>query len=163
MKLLRYPVFSDAMNPNIGASFPLFPLSRFESGQTSIKRPREFTYFSYDDKKQLHPRSLASLKYYYPPFIATPGTSTPGLSLSNGFEDWIQADSSVDGHLDALLDTIEAHEDKLMGDGETPILDVRKQADFVTWRGMMTKVSTSQDVVWKCNADCFWQDHDSRV
>lgn len=121
-------------------SFALFPLSRFESGRTSIKRPREFTYFSYDDKKQLHPQSLVSLRYYYPPFIAAPGTSTPGISLSNGYEKWIKADDSADGHLDALLETVQAYEVQLMNDGMTPILDVKKAADFVTWRGMMTKV-----------------------
>lgn len=125
-------------------SFNLFPLSRFESGQTSIKRPREFTYFSYDEKKQLCPQSLASLRYYYPPFINAPGASTPGIPLSNGFQDWIKADSTVDGHLDSLLETIQAHEERLMSDGAMSVLDVRKPADLVTWRGMMTKVANAR-------------------
>lgn len=125
------------------ASFRLYPLSQFESGQTSIKRPRELTYFSYDEQKKLHPQSLESLRYYYPPFIEAPGTSTPGVSLSSGFEDWVKADDSIDGHLDALLETVQAHERQLMEDGVTPVEDVRTKADLVTWRGMMTKASRS--------------------
>lgn len=119
------------------ATFDLHPLSRFATGQTSIKRPTEFTCFSYDSQKQLHPGSLASLRYYYPPFIQSPGTSALGISLSNGFQDWIKVDQSVDGHLDALLETIQAHEESLMAEGKD---GVRVKADVVTWRGMMTKV-----------------------
>ena len=122
------------------ATFNIHPLSQFESGQTSIKRPRELTFFSYDDKKQLHTQSLASLRYYYPPFIQAPGTSTPGVSLSNGFRDWIKADDSADGHLDALLQTIQAHEQRLNDERGEPAEDTKVKADVVTWRGMMTKV-----------------------
>lgn len=121
------------------ATFDLHPLSRFATAQTSIKRPREFTYFSYDSQKRLHPGSLASLRYYYPPFIQSPGTSAPGISLSNGFQDWIRADQSIDGHLDALLETMRVYEEGLMEEGKEV---VRGQADVVTWRGMMTKVGS---------------------
>lgn len=122
------------------ATFNLFPLSRFESGQTSMKRPREFTYFSYDERKQLHTQSSASLRYYYPPFIQAPGTSAPGVSLTDGLQDWIKTDQSVDGHLDALLETIQAHEQRLIEDGATPVGNIRVKADIVSWRGMLTKV-----------------------
>lgn len=125
------------------ATFNLHPLSQFESGQTSIKRPRELTYFSYNNKKELHPQSLESLCYYYPPFIQAPGTSTPGISLSTGFHDWIKADDSVDGHLDALLETIQAHEQRLVDEGDVSGEDVKVKADIITWRGMMTKVRPS--------------------
>lgn len=147
------------------ATFSLYPLSRFESGQTSIKRPREFTFFSYDDKKQLHPQSLDSLRYYYPPFIQAPGTASPGISLSNGFQGWIKADDSIDGHLDALLETIQAHEERLLNDGLTTPGNVKTKADFVTWRGMMTKViHTSRS--WICVrvlTKIATAGHDSRV
>lgn len=122
------------------STFSLHPISQFESAQTSIKRPREFTYFSYDAEKNLHPQSLASLRYYYPPFIQAPGTSSPGISLSNGFQSWVKADQSIDGHLDALCATLQSHEEKLMADGSRPVEDVRTKADIITWRGMMTKV-----------------------
>ena len=120
------------------ATFNIYPLSRFESGQTSIKRPREFLYFSFDDEHELKPLSDESLRYYYPPFIQSPGASVPPIELSNGFEDWVKSDDSIDKHLDGLLETIQAHEEKLMKNGTKPE-DVKTKADIVTWRGMMTK------------------------
>lgn len=122
------------------ASFNILPLAQFEGGQTSIKRPREFTFFSYDDNKRLKPLSTESLRYYYPPFIQAPGTAPIGVSLSKGFDNWIKADDTVDGHLDALLATVQAHEEQLLIDGITKIEDIRTRSDFLTWRGMMTKV-----------------------
>lgn len=127
------------------AVFGFSSLAQFESGQTTIKRPRELTYFSFDDRKQLRPQSLESLRYYYPPFFQAPCTfapETPPINLSNGFQDWIKADDSVDGHLDALLETIQAHEEKLIRDGKTPVDEIKTKAEFITWRGMMTKVSS---------------------
>lgn len=116
------------------ATFPIQPLSRFAGASTTIKRPREFACFSYDDDRTLHTLSEASLKYYYPPFIDAPGESgqrRPPIDLSEGFDKFKQHDDKVDEHLDSLLETIAAHEEKT---GE------RVQADVVTWRGMMTKV-----------------------
>jgi hypothetical protein len=43
-------------------------------------------------------------------------------------------DDTADDHLDSLLKTIMAQEEKT---GE------RVEADFITWRGMMTKVGSS--------------------
>lgn len=124
-------------------TFPIFPLARFEQpGQTSIKRPREFLYFSFDENRDIHLQSEKSLRYYYPPFIETPGVPVPPVSLSEGFESWIRSDESIDHHLDGLLEAIQAHEADLRaqrgsGEGEK---DVRVKADVITWRGMMTKV-----------------------
>lgn len=57
-------------------SFQIYPLSRFEQkGQTSIRRPKEFLYFSFDDQHDLKVLSNESLRYYYPPFIEAPGVS----------------------------------------------------------------------------------------
>ena len=120
------------------ASFQIYPLSRFESGQTSIRRPRQFLQFSFDEEHKLQVFSEDSLRYYYPPFIEAPGVQIPSINLSKGFETWTKADNTVDGHLDALLETIQAHEESLLANGANPA-EVRSKADLVTWRGMMTK------------------------
>jgi len=120
-------------------SFPIFPLQRFEqAGQTSIKRPREFLYFSFDDNHDIHLQSDVSLRYYYPPFIETPGVPVQPVPLSNGFEGWIRSDESVDHHLDGLLEALRAHEADLSA--RVADEDFRVRADVVTWRGMVTKV-----------------------
>lgn len=114
------------------ASFNIQPLARFDGASTSIRRPRELTYFSYDDNRKLFPQSERSLQYYYPPFIASPsesGRAPP--DLSRGFETFKRHDDSIDEHLDSLLETIMLHEQK---EGQ------RTKSDIVTWRGIMTKV-----------------------
>jgi RAT1-interacting protein len=116
------------------ASFNIQPLTRFAGASTSIRRPRELTYFSYDDTRKLYPLSDQSLQYYYPPFIDCPsesGQGLPTIDLSRGFETFKKHDDSVDEHLDSLLETIMAHEQK---EGQ------RTRSDIVTWRGIMTKV-----------------------
>lgn len=116
------------------ATFNIHPLDRFAGASTSIRRPREFTYFSYDQNRKLYPLSDLSLKYYYPPFIDDPGESgqaRPRPNLSNGFDTFKQHDDKVDEHLDSLLETLMQHEQKT---GE------RVSSDIVTWRGVITKV-----------------------
>jgi RAT1-interacting protein len=66
----------------------------------------------------------SSIRYYYPP--------TLGADLSKGFDTFDKLDDTADDHLDSLLKTIMALEQK---DGK-PV-----EADIITWRGMMTKVS----------------------
>jgi hypothetical protein len=51
------------------ASFSIYPLSRFETGQTSIRRPRHFLQFSFNEKHEVQVGSEESLRFYYPPFI----------------------------------------------------------------------------------------------
>lgn len=51
--------------------------------------------------------------------------------LSEGFETFQQLDDTIDDHLDALLETLIAHE---QGKG------TKVDTDIITWRGMMTKV-----------------------
>lgn len=53
--------------------------------------------------------------------------------MSKGFDKFDKHDESVDEHLDGLLTTIAAHEKE-----EGKKID----ANVVTWRGMMTKVSS---------------------
>jgi RAT1-interacting protein len=66
----------------------------------------------------------SSIRYYYPP--------TLGADLSKGFDTFDQLDDTADDHLDSLLKTIMALEQK---EGKAV------EADIITWRGMMTKVS----------------------
>ena len=117
------------------ATFNIQPLSRFAGSATSIRRPREIAYFSFDDAHKLLPFSDASLSYYFPPFLDAPGDSKlrrDPIDLSIGFNSFIQRDdSAADEHLDGLLETLMEHEKRT---GE------RTKADVVTWRGMMTKV-----------------------
>lgn len=115
-------------------SFTIQPLARFAGASTSIRRPRELTYFSYDDNRKLHPLSDLSLQYYYPPFIDCPsesGQGQPTVDLSRGFETFKKHDDTVDEHLDSLLETIMAHE---QNEGQ------RTKSDIITWRGILTKV-----------------------
>lgn len=129
--------------------FPIYPLSRFEqAGQTTIRRPREFLYFSFNDNHDIRLFSNDSLRYYYPPFIEAPGVPVSPLELSKGFDSWIKGDDSIDNHLDGLLETILAHEESLTS-GDTNSEDVKTKADIITWRGMMTKVrlSTVQSLI----------------
>jgi RAT1-interacting protein len=65
----------------------------------------------------------SSIRYYYPPKL--------GADLSKGYDTFEKLDDTPDDHLDSLLKTIVAHEEKL---GKCVA------ADIVTWRGMMTKV-----------------------
>ncbi|KAK4179864.1 RAI1 like PD-XK nuclease-domain-containing protein [Triangularia setosa] len=92
--------------------------------QAPVKRPREFTCFSYDKYHNLR-LDDSSLKWYYPP----QAHELPA-NLSAGFDKFDKHDNSQDEHLDSLLTAIAHHEQQT---GEA--ID----AKFVTWRGMMTK------------------------
>ena len=93
-------------------------------GLTTMK---EIAFFSYDEKHEFH-LDERSLRYYYPPSI--------GADLCQGFDTFEQLDDTADDHLDGLLKTI---------------LDLEQRtgskctADFITWRGMMTKVNSNID------------------
>lgn len=120
--------------------FEIQPSSRFGGSSAAIRRPKvsvtdipiitsaivkfvkEIACFSYDDKHQFH-LDESSVRYYYPPRIPA--------DLSKGFEKFEQLDDTVDDHLDSLLKTIMALEEKT---------GAKLEADVVTWRGMMTKV-----------------------
>lgn len=84
---------------------------------------KEIACFSYDDKHEFH-LDERSLRYYYPPLI--------GTDLCKGFETFEQLDDTADDHLDGLLRTILELEQRTGS---------RCTADFITWRGMMTKVN----------------------
>jgi RAT1-interacting protein len=56
----------------------------------------------------------------------------PRFDLSRGLDTFVKYDENTDLHIDALLETIQAHETKCAE---------KIDADIVTWRGMMTKES----------------------
>lgn len=93
-----------------------FPVLLFTQSQ-------EIACFSYDDKHQFR-LDDSSIRYYWPP--------TLGADLARGFDTFEKLDDKADDHLDSLLKTIIAHEQEL---GKAV------EADLITWRGMMTKVS----------------------
>lgn len=86
-----------------------------------LTQHQEIACFSYDDKHQFH-LDESSLRYYYPPTI--------GADLCRGFDTFEKLDDTADDHLDSLLRTIQAYEES---HGKTEV-------DFITWRGMMTKI-----------------------
>ncbi|KAJ5718693.1 decapping endonuclease targeting mRNA [Penicillium malachiteum] len=121
-------------------SFDIEPVNRFGGSNTAIRRPKEVTCFSYDDKRQF---SLgdSSMQYYYPPNLPA--------DLNLGFDTFQKLNDTPDEHLDALLDSITALE-----------RDTEKKCDvdIITWRGMMTKIlAAPYDTMngFEMNATCF--------
>lgn len=110
------------------------------STNAAIRRPREITYFSYDNYHKYH-ANASSLRYYYPPSLPA--------DLNSGFSQFRNLDDTADDHLDSLLCTLIDHER-----AHAKKLD----ADLVTWRGMMTKIMTapfSHLDSWEMNATRF--------
>ncbi|KAK7935751.1 protein RAI1 [Apiospora marii] len=105
--------------------FDIQPIGRFAGESQPLKRPKEFTCFSYDDNHEFH-LGDSSLRWYYPADL--------GADLSQGFEFFDKHDDSQDEHLDSLLKAIVAHEQE-----EGKKID----AKIVTWRGMMTKIMST--------------------
>lgn len=97
---------------------------------------QEIAYFSYDDNHQLH-LDERSLRYYYPPVL--------GADLSKGFDTFQQIDDTADDHLDGLLSTIMALEQRN---------GTKCEADIITWRGMMTKVNGLRGTVDRVLTRC---------
>ncbi|KAH0548175.1 hypothetical protein GP486_008104 [Trichoglossum hirsutum] len=105
------------------ATFDIPPVHRFAGSSAAIRRPKEIACFSYDDQRRFH-LDESSLRYYYPARL--------GADLSRGFDAFEKLDDTADEHLDGLLSTIMALEKET---------GKQCEADFITWRGMMTKVS----------------------
>lgn len=103
--------------------FPVQPVNRFRGASASIKRPREVAHFSYDDNHEYR-EDESGISYYIPPPM--------GADLKEGFETFRHYEDEEDPHLDSLLKALLS---KQRREGSEKI-----QGDFVTWRGMMTKV-----------------------
>jgi RAT1-interacting protein len=107
--------------------FPIQPLNRFRGASASIKRPREIAHFSYDDNHEYRDDE-SSINYYVPPPM--------GADLKEGFNTFKHFEEKEDPHLDSLLRAL-VEKEKKAGD------QAKTKADFVTWRGMMTKVCSN--------------------
>ncbi|KAE8146415.1 HLA class III protein Dom3z [Aspergillus avenaceus] len=105
--------------------FDIQPIGRFYGSNTTIRRPKEITCFSYDDQHRFH-LGDSSLRYYYPPRLPA--------DLNRGFDSFQKLDDSSDEHLDALLETIMSLEQET---------GKQCEAEIITWRGMMTKILTA--------------------
>lgn len=103
----------------------LLPLHKSKDPWLILLR-QEFACFSYDDEHKFHLGDQC-MRWYYTPQL--------GADLSKGFETFVKHDDSVDEHLDSLLKTITAHEQKT---GQ------KIDAQVVTWRGCLTKVSGTE-------------------
>ncbi|KAF2755974.1 rai1 protein [Pseudovirgaria hyperparasitica] len=106
------------------STFDVIPIARFAGSSAAIKRPREIACFSYDSEHKFR-LDDSSINYYYPP--ALPADLNAGFETFNN----LREDQKGDEHIDSLLKTIMALEKK---EGK------KCEADFVTWRGMMTKI-----------------------
>ena len=114
-----------SMEPLETRRFSIHPLNRFQGASASIKRPREVAHFSYNDSHEYRDDE-SSINYYVPPPM--------GADLKEGFDTFKHYEDKEDPHLDSLLKALMHKEG---GDASAPKI----RADFVTWRGMMTKVS----------------------
>jgi len=102
--------------------FHIAPTVQYSTTPGTIKRPVEIACFSYDEQHEYHD-DARSMRYYYTPPMNVP--------LSAGFDTFRNLDVTEDEHLAALLRTLQSLERRTGGAVE---------ADFVTWRGMCTKV-----------------------
>ena len=121
-------------------TFPIHPISQFSKADVAVRRPREIAYFSYDEEHKYR-QDDSSLRYYYPPPLPA--------DLSKGFDNFRSLDDAGDDHLDGLLQALIHHE------GEKAY---KLDTDFITWRGMMTKIMIvpfSQLDSWEMNATRF--------
>ncbi|POS82722.1 hypothetical protein EPUL_004653 [Erysiphe pulchra] len=111
------------------------PISKFNGPKLTLKFPKEIACFSYDDEHQFR-LDDSSIKYYYTPSL--------GTDLCEGFENFQKLEDSGDEHLESLLKTLINLEQKT---GQ------KVEANFITWRGMMTKIRNechdiSRNNVW---------------
>lgn len=88
---------------------------QFERQSVLIDFFQEIACFSYDEKHEFY-LDERSLRYYYPPTI--------GANLSKGFDEFQQLDDTVDDHLDGLLRTIMALEERTNTKCEADIITV---------------------------------------
>ena len=102
--------------------FSIQPVNRFRGASATIKRPRQVAHFSYDDNHE-YQADESGISYYVPPPM--------GADLKEGFETFKHYEDKEDPHLDSLLRALVE---------EQPAKSEIK-VDFMTWRGMMTKVS----------------------
>ncbi|KAF1850909.1 RAI1-domain-containing protein [Cucurbitaria berberidis CBS 394.84] len=119
--------------------FSIQPLNRFRGASASIKRPREVAHFSYDNNHE-YQEDESGISYYIPPPL--------GADMKEGFESFRHYEDKEDPHLDSLLQALASRERQ---EGR----EKKAQGDFVTWRGMMTKVRTNSSQIMTAPFDNF--------
>lgn len=120
--------------------FHIHPVNQFSRADVAVRRPREIAWFSFDEE-HTYRQDDSSLRYYYQPTLPA--------DLSKGFETFRNLDDTADDHLDGLLQALVHYEGQKRAKLET---------DFVTWRGMMTKIMVtpfSNFDSWEMNATRF--------
>ncbi|KAK5098808.1 decapping endonuclease targeting mRNA [Lithohypha guttulata] len=121
-------------------TFSIHPINKFSNLDAAVRRPREITCFSFDEDHKYR-QDDSSLRYYYAPLLPA--------DLNKGFDSFRNLDDTADDHLDGLLQALIHYE------GEKK---AKLDTDFVTWRGMMTKIMIvpfSNLDSWEMNATMF--------
>ncbi|GJJ73685.1 RAT1-interacting protein [Entomortierella parvispora] len=131
---------------------PLYPLERFQVNCAPFRQPTEIGSFSYDEHRNFV-MDDSQLKYYFPPDLRTTN------NLSVNYEKYISRDSSVDEHIDALLDALMCIKiEEEQQHSSTPERPSITKADFICYRGMLTKIMCTpyaKNDAWEMGATLF--------
>ncbi|XP_063147310.1 decapping and exoribonuclease protein [Candoia aspera] len=123
---------SDSKDP---LTLPVTP-SLYDAPFPFYRRPAEMGHFSLDAKRCFH-GDARQLRYYAPP---PPEGPAPGFDLRDGYRDrYVRRDESVREGLEHLLRWIAQDRKQLQTEAQGRPLN----ADFVTWRGHLTKLLTT--------------------
>ncbi|KAH1182975.1 hypothetical protein KIL84_004467 [Mauremys mutica] len=102
------------------------------------RRPAEEGRFSLDAQRRYHP-DARQLRYFAPPPAERP---EPPFDLRHGYRDcYVRRDEGRREGLEHLLQWVAGNRDRLRAQGDAAGRPVN--ADFVTWRGHLTKVLTT--------------------
>ncbi|TFJ96382.1 Decapping and exoribonuclease protein [Platysternon megacephalum] len=102
------------------------------------RRPAEEGRFSLDAQRRYHP-DARQLRYFAPPPAERP---EPAFDLRHGYRDrYVRRDEGRREGLEHLLQWVAGNRDRLRAQGDAAGRPVN--ADFVTWRGHLTKVLTT--------------------
>lgn len=116
-------------------TLPVTP-SRYDAPFPFYRRPAEVGRFSLDAQRCYH-GDARQLRYYAPPPTEGP---CPGFDLRDGYRDrYVRRDDGVHEGLEHLLRWVVQNRKQLQSEDKgRPV-----NADFVTWRGHLTKVLTT--------------------
>ncbi|XP_060615503.2 decapping and exoribonuclease protein [Anolis sagrei] len=122
-------------DPKVPPTLPAGP-SRYDGPFPFYRRPSEMGHFSLDGQRCYH-GDARKLRYYAPPPIEGP---SPGFDLRDGYHDrYVRRDESVREGLEHLLRWVSQNRKLLQTEDKARPLN----ADFITWRGHLTKVLTT--------------------
>jgi RAT1-interacting protein len=102
------------------------------SPNAALKQPSEISSYSLDAQRQIHIDSTQELRYFYFPETLLPEC----YDLNQGHASWIKKVVPEGGaHLDEMLSAL-VHYEREINNGK------KVKGDFVTYRGVMTKLLT---------------------